>query len=51
MNKKLKENEMTKMSTMLENDNKKLKIKAEQLEKLVIKMRAVILQSAQNRNS
>ncbi|XP_044018632.1 putative uncharacterized protein DDB_G0282133 [Aphidius gifuensis] len=51
MNKKVKENEMELRAMILENDNKKLKIKAEQLEKLVIKMRSTMLQFALQKNN
>ncbi|XP_077268732.1 uncharacterized protein LOC143900867, partial [Temnothorax americanus] len=46
MNKKAKESEMTKRATDLERDNKILKMKVEELEKLVTSMRNALLRSA-----
>ncbi|KYN15458.1 hypothetical protein ALC57_12507 [Trachymyrmex cornetzi] len=46
MNKKAKESEMTRRATDLERDNKILKMKVEELEKLVTSMRNALLQSA-----
>lgn len=46
MNKKAKESEMTRKATDLERDNKILKMKVEELEKLVTSMRNALLQSA-----
>lgn len=46
MNKKAKESEMSKRATELERDNKILKMKVEELEKLVTSMRNALLQSA-----
>lgn len=46
MNKKAKESEMTRRATELERDNKILKMKVEELEKLVTSMRTALLQSA-----
>ncbi|KYM93912.1 hypothetical protein ALC62_15485 [Cyphomyrmex costatus] len=46
MNKKAKESEMAKRATELEKDNRILKMKVEELEKLVTSMRNALLQSA-----
>jgi len=46
MNKKAKESEMAKKATELERDNKILKMKVEELEKLVTSMRNALLRSA-----
>ncbi|KAL6265614.1 hypothetical protein P5V15_002408 [Pogonomyrmex californicus] len=46
MNKKAKESEMAKKAIQLEKDNKILKMKVEELEKLVTSMRNALLQSA-----
>lgn len=46
MNKKAKESEMSKRATELERDNKILKMKVEELEKLVTSMRNALLRSA-----
>lgn len=46
MNKKAKESEMTRRATELERDNKILKMKVEELEKLVTSMRNALLRSA-----
>lgn len=46
MNKKAKESEMTVRATELERDNKVLKMKVEELEKLVTSMRNALLRSA-----
>lgn len=46
MNKKAKESEMVRRATELERDNKILKMKVEELEKLVTSMRNTLLQSA-----
>lgn len=46
MNKKAKESEMSKKATELERDNKILKMKVEELEKLVTSMRNALLRSA-----
>lgn len=46
MNKKAKESEMSVRATQLEKDNKILKMKVEELEKLVMAMRSALLQSA-----
>lgn len=46
MNKKVKESEMTIRAVQLEKDNKILKMKVEELEKLVTSMRNALLQSA-----
>lgn len=46
MNKKAKESEMAKRATELERDNKILKMKVEELEKLVTSMRNALLRSA-----
>lgn len=50
MNKKAKENEMLARSTELERDNRILKMKVEELEKLVTSMRTTILRSALKRS-
>lgn len=49
MNKKAKEEEMLQRATQLEKDNKILKMKVEELEKLVTSMRVALLQSALKR--
>lgn len=49
MNKKAKEEEMSKRASQLEKDNKILKMKVEELEKLVTSMRMALLQSAMKR--
>ncbi|XP_043484564.1 uncharacterized protein LOC122512660, partial [Leptopilina heterotoma] len=49
MNKKAKEEEMSKRASHLEKDNKILKMKVEELEKLVTSMRMALLQSALKR--
>lgn len=46
MNKKTKENEMTTKVVELERDNRVLKMKVEELEKLVTSMRSALLKSA-----
>lgn len=46
MNKKAKESEMSRRATELERDNKILKMKVEELEKLVTSMRNALLRSA-----
>lgn len=46
MNKKAKENEMTMKAVELEKDNRILKMKVEELEKLVTSMRTALLRSA-----
>lgn len=46
MNKKVKESEMTRKAVQLERDNKILKMKVEELEKLVTSMRNALLRSA-----
>ncbi|KAI4503907.1 hypothetical protein M0802_001310 [Mischocyttarus mexicanus] len=46
MNKKAKETEMAERALELERDNKVLKMKVDELEKLVISMRSALLQSA-----
>lgn len=49
MNKKAKESEMTMMAVELERDNKVLKMKVEELEKLVTSLRNALLRSALKR--
>lgn len=51
MNKKAKESEMTTRAVELERDNKILKMKVEELEKLVTSMRSALLQSALKKES
>ena len=50
LNKKAKENEMMSKAIQLERDNRILKMKVEELEKLVTSMRNTILQSALKKN-
>lgn len=50
MNKKAKESEMSRKATELERDNKILKMKVEELEKLVTSMRNALLRSALKRD-
>ena len=49
MNKKAKEQEMSRRATELEKDNRILKMKVEELEKLVSSMRNALLRSALKR--
>ncbi|XP_076249335.1 uncharacterized protein LOC143188779 [Calliopsis andreniformis] len=51
MNKKAKENEMTMKAIELEKDNRILKMKVEELEKLVTSMRSALLKSALKKES
>lgn len=51
MNKKVKESEMSVRAIQLEKDNKILKMKVEELEKLVTSMRNALLQSALKKES